>query len=146
MDQPVKIVQYLNQFFAGIGAEDKADTPPEYRAGPIGPGVALANLVGEQGAIVGTLVCGDNYFIEHQESALTQLLEMAEASGLSPGYSCRTGICGTCATQIKCGSVDYMDEPIGPREENEVLICCSTPRSESGDQTCGEDCGVILDL
>ncbi|MCZ6503059.1 MAG: pyridoxamine 5'-phosphate oxidase family protein [Gammaproteobacteria bacterium] len=74
------------------------------------------------------------------------LLEMAEASGLSPGYSCRTGICGTCATQIKCGSVDYMDEPIGPREENEVLICCSTPRSESGDQTCGEDCGVILDL
>ena len=74
------------------------------------------------------------------------LLEMAEASGLSPGYSCRTGICGTCATQIKCGSVDYLDEPIGPHEDNEVLICCSTPRSASGDQSCGEDCGVILDL
>ena len=74
------------------------------------------------------------------------LLEMAEASGLSPGYSCRTGICGTCATQIKCGSVDYLDEPIGPHEDNEVLICCSTPRSASADQGCGEDRGVILDL
>ena len=102
MDQPVKIVQYLNQFFAGIGAEDKADTPPEYRAGPIGPGIALANLVGEQGTIVGTLVCGDNYFIEHQDSALTQLLEMAEASGgdvLIAGPAFNSGRYGTaCGT------------------------------------------------
>ena len=74
------------------------------------------------------------------------ILEMAEANGLSPGYSCRTGICGTCATRIKCGAVDYLEEPIGPHEENEVLICCSTPRSASGEQTCGEDCGVVLDL
>ncbi len=103
MDQPVKIVQYLNQFFAGIGAEDKADTSPEYRAGPIGPGVALANLLGEQGAVVGTLVCGDNYFIEHQDSALTQLLEMAEASGadvLVAGPAFNSGRYGTA-----CGNL-----------------------------------------
>jgi len=74
------------------------------------------------------------------------ILEMAEANGLSPGYSCRMGICGTCATRIKCGSVDYLDEPIGPHEDGEVLICCSTPRSQSGEQTCGEDRGVVLDL
>jgi ferredoxin-NADP reductase/predicted pyridoxine 5'-phosphate oxidase superfamily flavin-nucleotide-binding protein len=74
------------------------------------------------------------------------ILELAEASGLSPGFSCRTGICGTCATRLKCGSVDYLEEPIGPHEDDEVLICCSTPRSTAGEQTCGEDCGVVFDL
>ncbi len=74
------------------------------------------------------------------------ILELAEAKGLTPVFSCRTGICGTCATRIKCGSVDYLEEPIGPHEDGEVLICCSTPRSACGDQTCGEDCGVVLDL
>lgn len=74
------------------------------------------------------------------------ILELAEASGLSPGYSCRTGICGTCAVRIKCGSVDYLEDAIGPREDGEVLICCSTPRSATGRQSCGDDRGVVLDL
>ena len=30
--------------------------------------------------------------------------------------------------------------------DDEVLICCSTPRSDSGDATCGEDSGVVLEL
>lgn len=80
MNQPVTIVHYLNQFFAGIGGEEKADTPPEYRAGPIGPGVSLARHLGDRAVITGTLICGDNYFIEHQEEAIAQLLEMADAS------------------------------------------------------------------
>jgi hypothetical protein len=74
------------------------------------------------------------------------LLDLAEASGLSPAYSCRSGICGTCATRITCGSVHYIDEPSAPRADDEVLICCSTPRSNTGEATCGKDCGVILDL
>ena len=28
----------------------------------------------------------------------------------------------------------------------EVLFCCSTPRSPSGSETCGDDVGVVLDL
>ena len=74
------------------------------------------------------------------------LLELAEAEGLSPAFACRSGICGTCATPIKCGDVDYLEEPSAPHGDDEVLICCSTPRSASGDQSCGEDVGVILDL
>lgn len=74
------------------------------------------------------------------------LLELAEAAGLNPAFSCRSGICGTCATRLDCGSVDYLDEPTGPRADDEVLICCATPRSASGEKTCGEDYGVVLEL
>ena len=74
------------------------------------------------------------------------LLELAEAEGLAPAFACRSGICGTCATAIKCGDVDYLEEPSAPRGDDEVLICCSTPRSASGEATCGEDVGVIIDL
>ena len=69
MDKPIKIVHYLNQFFGGIGGEEKADIPPEYRSAPVGPGIALARQLGERGNIVGTIVCGDNYFIEHERDA-----------------------------------------------------------------------------
>ncbi len=74
------------------------------------------------------------------------LLELAEASGLNPGFSCRSGICGTCATRIKCGTVDYLEEPSAPHGDDEVLICCATPRSAAGDASCGEDGGVVLEL
>ncbi len=103
MGPPVRIVHYLNQFFAGIGAEDKADAPPQYRPGPVGPGTALAALLGGQATIVGTLVCGDNYFIEHQDAAITQLLAMAEAHGgelLVTGPAFNSGRYGTA-----CGAL-----------------------------------------
>jgi len=74
------------------------------------------------------------------------LLDLAEAAGLNPAFSCRSGICGTCATRIKCGSVDYIEEPTGPHDDDEVLICCSTPRSLTGATSCGKDNGVVLDL
>ena len=40
----IKIVHYINQFFAGIGGEEKADIKPEVREGVVGPGAALKQL------------------------------------------------------------------------------------------------------
>ena len=74
------------------------------------------------------------------------LLELAEASGLSPEFACRSGVCGSCATRLRCGSVDYLEEPSAPRADDEVLICCATPRSAAGEASCGEATGVVLDL
>ena len=74
------------------------------------------------------------------------LLELAEAEGLTPAFSCRGGLCGTCATRLKCGGVDYLDEPVAVHDDDEVLICCSTPRCVQGEDTCGQDFGVILEL
>lgn len=56
------------------------------------------------------------------------LLEFAESLGIAPQFSCRSGICGTCATPILDGAVDYLEEPVAPREAGEVLLCCSVPR------------------
>ena len=71
----LRVVHYLNQFFVGIGGEEKADTPVEVvRKGPVGPGVPLQKALGEEGTIAGTVMCGDNYFTEHQQEALAEIL------------------------------------------------------------------------
>ena len=70
------------------------------------------------------------------------LLELAEVAGLRPNFACRSGICGTCATRIRCGAVDYLEEPTAPHGDDEVLICCATPRPHAEEEGCGGDYGV----
>lgn len=69
----MKAVHYLNQFFAGLGGEEAAETPPTRLDGSVGPGRGLqAALEGIE--IVATITCGDDYFGEHEEEALATLL------------------------------------------------------------------------
>ena len=69
----LRVLHYLNQFFAGIGGEEQAGYPAEVQAGAIGPGRLLATMLGEDHAIVGTVVCGDNFFQEERERAVEVL-------------------------------------------------------------------------
>ena len=71
-----KIVHYLNQFFAGIGGEDRADYKPEVREEVLGPGMALKAGLGEDYEIVATVICGDNYFGENLDLATDTIIEM----------------------------------------------------------------------
>lgn len=73
-----KIVHYLNQFFGGIGGEDKADFEPEVREEIIGPGAAMASALGEDYEIVATVICGDNYFGENLDKATDTIVEMVK--------------------------------------------------------------------
>jgi uncharacterized protein len=73
------------------------------------------------------------------------LLELAEAVGLAPVFGCRSGICGTCATRISSGSVEYVEEPLAPRAEGHVLLCCSVPAGAAVAQA-GIAPGIVLDL
>ncbi len=57
----MRIVHYLNQFFAGVGGEESAGIPPAVREGAVGPGRALAALLGDEHEIVATVFCGDDY-------------------------------------------------------------------------------------
>ena len=52
------------------------------------------------------------------------LLELAQATGLSPDFSCRTGICGTCATKLTCGA-DYRGRQLG---RTRTMKCQSAAR------------------
>ena len=77
-----RIVHYINQFYAGIGGEEKADHRPEVREGAVGPGVQIAKLFGSDASVVGTVICGDGYYGEKTEDARNKCLEMIK--GLRP--------------------------------------------------------------
>lgn len=72
----LKIVHYLNQFFGGIGGEDKAHVGPQVRLGAVGPGRAIQEALGKQGEVVATILCGDNYFSERIEKATGEVIDL----------------------------------------------------------------------
>lgn len=74
----MRAVHYLNQFFAGLGGEEAAGSPPVRLAGSVGPGHGLRAELGEV-EIVATVACGDDYFGEHESEALPALLELVAA-------------------------------------------------------------------
>jgi len=78
MGNMLRVVHYLNQFFGQIGGEDKAGTKPLKRDGAIGPGALFQGIFGQEADIVGTVICGDNYFNEQAEAAKKAVLAMIE--------------------------------------------------------------------
>lgn len=74
----IRVVHYINQFFAGIGGEEKADYKPEIREGIVGPGMALNTQFKGEAEIVATVICGDSYFNENVEEAKKAILEMVK--------------------------------------------------------------------
>jgi len=80
--EKVRVMHYVNQFFAGIGGEEKADVPLDFREGPVGPGKRLQDLLRDSGKIVVTVHCGDNFFSEHRDEALGKILQISEEQGV----------------------------------------------------------------
>ena len=76
----MRIVHYLNQFFGGIGAEEQAGSSLEIRDGAVGPGKLLESLIGEDAHVVLTIICGDNYAVEHQEEFIATALAKIRAA------------------------------------------------------------------
>jgi glycine reductase complex component B subunit gamma len=118
----MKAVHYLNQFFAGMGGEDRADTEPTRLEGAVGPGRGLAaELEGVE--IVATIACGDDYFAEHEEAALEALLGFVEADGpdvlvAGPafgsgryGYACGTLIAAAVERGIAAVAAMHPENP-----------------------------------
>ena len=97
----LRTVHYLNQFFGGIGGEDKADIGPTVREGAVGPGLLLERALEGQGGIVSTIICGDNFASQQidrlGEDALKALKE-AGADLLVAGPAFNAGRYG-----IACG-------------------------------------------
>jgi ferredoxin-NADP reductase len=58
------------------------------------------------------------------------LLEFSEAHGLSPDFSCRAGVCGTCECRLLEGEVSYEVEPTASVAPGSVLICIAKPNSD----------------
>jgi glycine reductase complex component B subunit gamma len=116
----MRAVHYVNQFFAGLGGEDKAETPPTWLAGAVGPGRGLA---AEGVEIAATLACGDDYFAEHEEDALATLLgwladEKPDVLVAGPafgsgryGYACGTLVAAAAERGIPAVAAMHPENP-----------------------------------
>jgi glycine reductase len=121
MDEKICVVHYLNQFFAQIGGEEKADVSPGVKEGPVGPGLLLQKLLGERARITATLFSGDNYFAEHQQEATEELLHrmvrynaallLAGPAFASGRYGLACGaICAAAGERLGIPAVTAMEE------------------------------------
>ena len=72
VEKKIRAVHFLNQFFGQEGGEDKADIGFMVKAGPVGPGILLDRLLGDNVTIVNTLICGDNYFSTNVADAVEE--------------------------------------------------------------------------
>jgi len=69
MPAPFEVVNYVNQFFAGQGGEERANQPVVVAEGPMGSARGLQQHLGGAGVIVGTIYGGDNYVNEERATA-----------------------------------------------------------------------------
>lgn len=141
----LKVVHYINQFFAQIGGEEKADFPAELRVGEVvGPGMAFATSFGDEAEIVATIVCGDSYFNENLEKAKADVLAMVKEQApdifiAGPAFNAgRYGVaCGTIAAAVQeelgIPSITgmYLENPGADMFKNQVLMV-STKNSAAG--------------
>lgn len=104
----IRIVHYINQFFANIGGEEMAHIEPEKRVGRVGPGLGLEKEFKGEAEVVATIICGDSYFNENLEQAKKEILEMIREENpdlliAGPAFNAgRYGVaCGTVAKMVQ---------------------------------------------
>ncbi len=108
----LRVLHYLNPFFAGIGGEEANDRAPEVQQGSRGPGRLIDKFLEGNGSVVATLVCGDNYFTDHQEEVcetLAAAVKEHHADLLIAGPAFSAGRYG-----LACGSLcEFASERLG---------------------------------
>ncbi|MGB8385965.1 MAG: 2Fe-2S iron-sulfur cluster-binding protein, partial [Dermatophilaceae bacterium] len=87
--------------------------PPHQPPGP--PGFGPAVTFARSGL---TAAWSDTY---------TSVLELAEACDVPTQWSCRTGVCHTCATAVLAGEASYQTAPLEVPGDDELLICSARP-------------------
>lgn len=141
----IKVVHYINQFFAQIGGEEKADYPAEIRVGEVvGPGMAFTANFKDEAEITATIVCGDSYFNENLEKAKADILAMVKEQApdvfiAGPAFNAgRYGVaCGTIAAAVKeelgipAVTGMYVENPGADMFKNQVYMV-STKNSAAG--------------
>ena len=101
-----RVIHYINQFFGGIGGEEKADIAPELREGIVGPGAAFKAAFKGEAEIVATVICGDNYYAANREAVIAFVLDAVKkynADGLIAGPAFNAGRYGMAAGGVAAG-------------------------------------------
>ena len=155
----IRVVHYINQFFANIGGEEKADFPPEVRSEVVGPGLALKAAFKDEAEIVGTIVCGDSYFNENLDKAKAEIVAMVKE--LKPdlfiagpafnagryGVACGT-ICDTVQKELGIPVLTgmYKENPGADMFRNSVLIIATKDNAAGMRDAIGKMAPLALKL
>ena len=101
--EKLRAVCFINQFFGQIGGERRAGVGLSVSEEPVGPAALFDSLLGSEGEVVATIICGDNYFAENIEEATKKSLELIKK------YSPDLLFCGPAFNAgrygMSCGSV-----------------------------------------
>ena len=97
------VIHILNQFFAGIGGEDKANVPVGVFEGAAGAARGLSAELRDRATVAETIYFGDNYFHEHKDDALEAIVR--EVDKIHPdvvvvGPAFNAGRYGVAAAEI----------------------------------------------
>ena len=76
----IKVVHVVNQFFVGLGGEEKAGLPAGVIDGSAGAARALEPKLGADAKVVCTIYVGDNFFHEHRDEAVKAILDAVRAA------------------------------------------------------------------
>lgn len=98
------------------GLTDTIDVAPHQPPGPVGTGPQVT--FARSGLVV-------PWRADH-----ATVLALAEACDVPTRWSCRTGVCHTCQTQVLSGVVRYRLDPLEPPASGTALICCSQPSTD----------------
>ena len=124
-----KVLYYVNQFFGQIGGEEEAGMAPVFKKENIGPALGFNGLLGEEGEVVGTLICGDNYFNENKEEALEYIMNVIKESNpdiIVAGPAFNAGRYGMACSGVANAVIDELNIPVvtGMYIENPGLDSC----------------------
>lgn len=98
-----RVVCYINQFFGQIGGEEMAHVGFSVKEETVGPALLFQNLLKEHCDVVGTVICGDNYFAEHSDEAAAEGVELVRS--LKPDLFIAGPAFNAGRYGISCGSM-----------------------------------------
>ena len=144
MTRKFKVIYYVNQFFGQIGGEDKAGIKPMYKEETIGPAMGFNGLLKDEGEVIGTIICGDNYFNENKEEALPYILNIIKENDpdiVVTGPAFNAGRYGMACAEIAKAVVEELNIPVvsGMYIENPGLDVCKSVAivAETSDSAAG---------
>lgn len=126
-----KVLYYINQFFGQIGGEEMAHVAPTFEEKAVGPAMGFNRALEGNAEVVGTVICGDNYFNENLDASLKFLKEIMDKVNpdiVVAGPAFNAGRYGmACAGVAKYVTENY-DIPVvtGMFEENPGLDACKS--------------------
>lgn len=107
----MNILHYVNQFFGGIGGEDRANEPSRVVEGAVGPGRALQAALGKEARVVATLIAGDNFAVENEDALKRAVLDAVQRhrpAAIAAGPAFDSGRYG-----LACGEVSKIAAEAG---------------------------------